>query len=447
MNTIRTNKLITLSGGRWARIGFSVLLTSLFTVGAQAQTVSEGKADLLRNTNKELRTNTWSIYAQGGLSWATGVWYQNQDAKKSYNQSPAVGGGIDFTIRPWIRVGADYIWSRYRREQRFDKLDTDASPAKTYGNYVINTHNVKLGVQFNFMEFWPNRKPQWLNIWMGTGLGGTFARGNEYGIWVGNTVSENGNTKPFFGDINISNDATVTVTGKVATVNRREKFDKLFIPATLHIEADVSRQFTLGLKGEMDWLLNRQEVAPKHLIYAMATVRYNFVQSRSRKLRNYYDGELAALNDRTNNLRQEADAEKARADRESALRQKAEQQNADLQRQLDDCQKSKKTVVATQEHFVQFAHNSSYMSREEMDRLRSFARSVKGKKLTVVAEASTPGTSDYNQLLSERRMKRVVDVLVKEGFAPQDIQPQVAIGSKEGKKAAEGRRVTIKVKP
>lgn len=447
MNTIRTNKLITLSGGRWARIGFSVLLTSLFTVGAQAQTVSEGKADLLRNTNKELRTNTWSIYAQGGLSWATGVWYQNLDAKKSYKQSPAIGGGIDFTIRPWIRVGADYIWSRYRREQRFDKLDTDASPAKTYGNYVINTHNVKLGVQFNFMEFWPNRKPQWLNIWMGTGLGGTFARGNEYGIWVGNTVSENGNTKPFFGDINISNDATVTVTGKVATVNRREKFDKLFIPATLHIEADVSRQFTLGLKGEMDWLLNRQEVAPKHLIYAMATVRYNFVQSRSRKLRNYYDGELAALNDRTNNLRQEADAEKARADRESALRQKAEQQNADLQRQLDDCQKSKKTVVATQEHFVQFAHNSSYMSREEMDRLHSFARSVKGKKLTVVAEASTPGTSDYNQLLSERRMKRVVDVLVKEGFAPQDIQPQVAIGSKEGKKAAEGRRVTIKVKP
>ena len=58
MNTIRTKKLITLSSGRWARIGFSVLLTSLFTVGAQAQTVGEGKADLLRNTNKKLRTNT-----------------------------------------------------------------------------------------------------------------------------------------------------------------------------------------------------------------------------------------------------------------------------------------------------------------------------------------------------------------------------------------------------
>lgn len=447
MNTIRTKKLITLSSGRWARIGFSVLLTSLFTVGAQAQTVGEGKADPLRNTNKELRTNTWSIYAQGGLSWANGVWYQNIDAKSSYKQSPAVGGGIDFTIRPWVRIGADYIWSRYRREQRFDAIDTKANLAKTYGNYVMNTHNVKLGVQFNFMELWPMRKAQWFNIWMGTGIGGTFARGNEYGIWVGTTKTENGTTTPVYGDINISNDATVTVTGNVLTANRHEKFNKLFIPATLHIEADVSRRFTLGIKGEFDWLLNRKDVAPKHLIYAMATVRYNFVPSRASKMRNYYDGELAALNDRANNLRQEADAEKARADRESALRQKAEQHNNDLQRQLDDCQKSKKTAIGGPEHYVQFAHNSSYMSREEMDRLRSFARSVKGEKLSILAEASTPGTPEYNQTISERRLKRVVKVLLKEGFAPEDLHPQTAIGSKNGKKTFEGRRVTIKVKP
>lgn len=372
MNTIRTKKLITLSSGRWARIGFSVLLTQLFTVGAQAQTVDEGKADPLRNTNKELRTNTWSIYAQGGLSWANGVWYPNIDAKSSYKQSPAVGGGIDFTIRPWVRIGADYIWSRYRREQRFDAIDTKANLAKTYGNYVMNTHNVKLGVQFNFMELWPMRKAQWFNIWMGTGI---------------------------------------------------------------------------GIKGEFDWLLNRKDVTPKHLIYAMATVRYNFVPSRASKMRNYYDGELAALNDRANNLRQEADAEKARADRESALRQKAEQHNNDLQRQLDDCQKSKKTAIGGPEHYVQFAHNSSYMSREEMDRLRSFAHSVKGEKLSILAEASTPGTPEYNQTISERRLKRVVKVLLKEGFAPEDLHPQTAIGSKNGKKTFEGRRVTIKIKP
>ena len=444
MNTIRTKTLITLSGGRWARIGFSVLLTSLFTVGAQAQTVDEGKADPLRNTNKELRTNTWSIYAQGGLSWANGVWYPNIDAKSSYKQSPAVGGGIDFTIRPWVRIGADYIWSRYRREQRFSVIDNNVMPVKTYGNYMMNTHNIKLGVQFNLMEFWTARKAQWFNIWLGTGLGGTLARGNEYGVWISNT--KNGTSSSIGNDANISNDGTVTITGNVTTHNRHENFNKLYIPATLHIEADVSRQFTVGVKGEMDWLLNRQEVAPKHLIYALATVRYNFVQSRARKLRDYYDGEIAVLNDRANSLRQEADSEKARAEQEAQLRQKAEQENADLQRQLDDCQNSKKAVEATPEHYVQFAHNSSYMSREEKDRLRSFARSVKGEKLTIVAEASTPGTSDYNQLISERRMKRVVDLLLKEGFSLQDLQPQTAIGAKNGKKTFEGRRVTIKVK-
>ena len=446
MNTIQNKPLIPLSGGRWARIGLSVLLTSLLTVGAQAQTASEGIADPPRDTNKELRTRTWSVYAQGGLSWATGVWYQNLDAKKSYKQSPAVGGGFDFTIRPWVRIGADYIWSRYRREQRFDKLDTQASPAKSYGNYVMNTHNVKVGAQFNFMEFWPNRKPQWLNIWMGTGLGGTFARGNEYGIWIGNTISENGNTTAFFGDMNISNDATVTITGKVATVNRREKFNKLFIPATLHIEADVSRQFTLGLKGEVDWLLNRKEVAPKNLIYALATVRYNFVRSRASKDREFYNEEIAALNDRTNAMRQEAETAMARADREAALRQQAEQQNSDLQRQLNDCRNSKRAVTEAPEHYVQFAHNSSYMSREETDRLRSFARSMKGEKLAILAEASTPGTPEYNQTISERRLERVVKVLLKEGFAPEDLHPQTAIGAQNGKKNFEGRRVTIKVK-
>ena len=444
MNTRRTKPLIPLFSGRWVKVGLSVLLTTLAFVGAQAQTASKAVADPPRDTNKELRNHTWSIYAQGGLSWANGVWYPNIDAKSSYKQSPAVGGGIDFTIRPWVRIGADYIWSRYRREQRFSVIDNNVMPVKTYGNYMMNTHNIKFGVQFNLMEFWTARKAQWFNIWLGTGLGGTLARGNEYGVWISNT--KNGTSSSIGNDANISNDGTVTITGNVSTHNRHENFNKLYIPATLHIEADVSRQFTVGVKGEMDWLLNRQEVAPKHLIYALATVRYNFVQSRARKQRDYYDGEIAALNDRANSLRQEADSEKARAEQEAQLRQKAEQENADLQRQLDDCQNSKKAVEATPEHYVQFAHNSSYMSREEKDRLRSFARSVKGEKLTIVAEASTPGTSDYNQLISERRMKRVVDLLLKEGFSLQDLQPQTAIGAKNGKKTFEGRRVTIKVK-
>ena len=445
MDTRRTKPLIPLLYGRWARVGLGVLLTMLATVGAQAQT-DDGVAEPLRNTNKELRNCTWSIYAQGGLSWANGVWYESQDAKRSYKLAPAVGGGIDFTIRPWVRVGTDYIWSRYRREQRFSELDNQVSPAKTYGNYLMNTHNVKIGAQFNFMEFWPNRRAQWLNIWLGTGVGGTFARGNEYGMWMSNTLTQNGTDMPIRTDAVVNNGSDLTITGRLVASNRDEEFNKLYIPATLHLEADVSRRFTLGLKGEIDWLINRKQVAPKRYTYAMATVRYNFVPSRARKLRDYYTDELLALNGRISNLLEEAKAVKVLADHDAKLRKKAEQENDNLKRQLDDCQKSKSAVSEATGHYVQFAHNSSSMSREETERLRSFARSMKGQKLSILAEASTPGTPEYNQALSERRLKRVVKVLLKEGFAPSDLYPQTAIGARNGKATFEGRRVTIQVK-
>ena len=83
------------------------------------------------------------------------------------------------------------------------------------------------------------------------------------------------------------------------------------------------------------------------------------------------------------------------------------------------------------------------MSRAEADRLKAFARSVRGKKLSLVAEASTPGSNGYNQQLSERRLTRVVEALVKEGFALEDLHPTTAIGEQKGKPSAEGRRVTI----
>jgi len=446
MNKRQAKPLIPPIGGRWARVGLTALLTAFVAVGAQAQTNDEGSTQPPRDHNSELRTRTWSIYAEGGLSWATDVWYQNLDAKRSYKQSPAVGGGVDFTIRPWVRVGAEYLWSRYRREQRFSTLDTKTMPVKTYGNYLMNFHNAKLGVGFNLMELWPRRRAQWLNIWAGTGVGYTFAKGNEYGMYFSNTKTQDGQTTPLTDGASISNDGAITITGNVQTKNRHEKFNTLYIPASLHIEADVSRRFTIGLKGEMDWLLNRKDIAPKNLVFALATVRYNFVPSRARAQRACYEGEIATLGDRVNALQRVASEAKAQADKAESARRQAEQQNADLQRRLQDCENSKPTAAADQaSHFVQFDHNSSYMSRAEANRLKAFARSVRGKKLSLMAEASTPGSNGYNQQLSERRLRRVVEVLVKEGFALEDLHPTTAIGEQKGKPSAEGRRVTITV--
>ena len=443
----RTKPLIPPLSDRWARVGLCVLFSATVTVGAQAQATGGGGAQPPRDQNSELRTRTWSIYAQGGLSWTSDVWYQNLDAKRSYKQSPAVSGGIDFTIRPWVRVGAEYLWSRYRREQRFSTLDTKTMPVKVYGNYLMNYHNAKLGVGFNLMELWPRRRAQWLNIWLGTGVGYTFARGNEYGIYISNTQTQGGQTTPIGEGTTIGNDSEITITGNVRTTNRHEKFNTLYVPASLHIEADVSRRFTVGLKGEMDWLLNRKDIAPKNLIFALATVRYNFVPSRARVQRAYYEGEISSLGDRVNALQREASEAKAQADKAESARRQAEQQNADLQRRLSDCENAKPTATSAVQpsHFVQFDHNSSYMSRTEVDRLKAFARSVRGQKLTLVAEASTPGADGYNQQLSERRLTRVVEALVREGLAPEDLHPTTAIGEQNGKPSAEGRRVTITV--
>ena len=420
--------------------------------GTPARTAAGGEIVLTppRDLNSELRHRTWSFYTQGGLSWATGVWYRNLDAKRSYRQSAAAGGGVDFTIRPWVRVGAEYIWSRYRREQRLSALDAETMPVKAYGNYMMNLHNAKLGVGLNLMEIWPERRAQWLNIWAGTGAGYTFGRGNEYGIHFSNTLTQGGQTTPLTGGASISNDDAITITGNVRTTNRHERFNTFYIPASLHVEADLCRRLTVGLKGEADWLLNRGDIAPKGYAFALVTLRYNLVPSRARVQRAYYEGEISALGGRLDALRLEADRSRARADEAEEALRLAETQNADLQGLLSDCEECRaraeaEASAAPTSHYVQFDHNSSHVGGAEADRLRAFARSVRGERLSLVAEASTPGGEDYNVRLSERRLRRVVEILVGEGLSAGDLRPATAIGARNGKPSAEGRRVTITV--
>ena len=75
----------------------------------------------------------------------------------------------------------------------------------------------------------------------------------------------------------------------------------------------------------------------------------------------------------------------------------------------------------------------------------AFARGVRGERLSLVAEASTPGGEEYNVRLSERRLRRVVEILVSEGLSAGDLRPATAIGARNGKDSSEGRRVTITV--
>ncbi|MBQ6074138.1 MAG: OmpA family protein [Bacteroidales bacterium] len=435
-------------GGKWITVCLLLLSCAAMSPSVLAQNGVDLPTGVPRDLNSELRTRTWSIYAQGGLSWATGVWYQNVDANASYHQSPALGGGIDYTISPWIRVGTEYLWSSYRREQNLSSIDFSIFPAKVYGNYKVSFHHAKIGAQLNLMEFWPRRQAQWLNIWAGTGFGYSFASGNEYGIYFSNTLTQNGITAPLTENSSILNDSEITITGNVRTTNRHEGYNAPFVPASIHVEADLNRRITLGLKGEVDKVFDRKGIAPKSLLSAMVTLRFNFVPSSTRVQRKYYEGILDNLADQEKCLRGELEAARKKAESEERDRMQAEEQNDILIQQFVDCEQSRKRETVVEQplsHYVQFDHNSSRLCPSERERIREFARSVMGKKLSLLAEASSPGTEEYNQRLSERRLEQVVKALIDEGFIEDDIHPQIAIGEQNGKPSTEGRRVTITV--
>lgn len=444
MQRKRLTELLLPDRGIITSVCLVALFSVIFTATASAQTDGYGLPEK-SEYNKDVRTGTWSIYAQGGLSWATGVWYENVDAKKSYGMSPAVGGGVDYTIRPWVRVGAEYKWSRYRREQRLSSLDATQMPIKAYGNYAANYHNAKLGADFNFMQLWPNRNNQWFNLWIGTGVGYSMTKANEYGIYFSTTITENGTSKPVTGDININNGSSVSIQGNVRTTNGHSAFDRFYIPASLHMEFDVSRQVTIGLKGEMDFILNREELAPKNLIFGLATLRYNFVPGKAKKMQKHFDSRIASMDAAVSDALRKAEAEKVRADRADAERQRLEKENAALKKSLNDCQQGKPVMAEKPEYTILFDNNSSFFSKEQGEALKAFAEQYKGKKLSLVAEASKPGSKEYNQRLSERRLERVVKALEEVGFAADDLKPSIAIGAQRGIDSAEARRVTITV--
>lgn len=270
-------------------------------------------------------------------------------------------------------------------------------------------------------------------------------KANEYGIYFSTTVTENGTSKPVTGDININNGSSVSIQGNVRTTNGHSAFDRFYIPASLHMEFDVSRQVTIGLKGEMDFILNREELAPKNLIFGLATLRYNFVPGKAKKMQKHIDSRIASMDAAVSDALRKAEAEKVRADRADAERQRLEKENAALKKSLNDCQQSKPVVAEKPEYTILFDNNSSFFSKEQGEALKAFAEQYKGKKLSLVAEASKPGSKEYNQRLSERRLERVVKALEEVGFAADDLKPSIAIGAQRGIDSAEARRVTITV--
>ena len=365
------------------------------------------------------RTSTWSLYAEGGATMVHGLGISNVDAAPGMNIFPEIGAGVSFNIRPWIRLGLNYDFSKYAREQRFSEFQPLEAPvgegtlSERYGGLVYSKmwthyHAADLTLEFNIMELWRNRR---FNLYAGAGFGWLFAKGNTYDISMGNERW----SEPYKETINTWLDA----------VNTRHKYNVGYVPMLLSAEFDVSPVVTVGVQGNYKRLL-RCDNAPKGIGTASVVLRLNILGSKSGYKstgRRLHESELALAAMTEAGATAKADCEASGKAKDEALAS-ARSENASLRSQVDSLEKesnelkSRRTNEILQKLTVQFSNDSFKLLPEAKASLDSFAESLKDMKeteLVVVGEASAIGASGHNLRLSELRIETVLDYLRKQG--------------------------------
>lgn len=397
------------------------------------------------------RTATWSLYAEGGATMAHGLGMSSVDAAPGMNIFPEIGAGVSFNIRPWIRLGVNYDFSKYAREQRFSEFQPLEIPAgegtlsEQYGGLVYSKmwthyHAADLTLEFNIMELWRNRQDRRLNLYAGAGFGWLFASGNTYDISMGHE--------------RWSGSYKETINTWLDAVNSRHKYDVGYVPMLLSAEFDVSPVVTVGVQGNYKRLFSCDN-APKGIGTASVVLRLNILGSKSgykstgRKLR---ESELALAAMTVSGAAAKADCEASGKAKDEALAS-AMSENASLKERVDALEKenaglkARRTSETLKKLTVQFSNDSFRLSAAAKADLDAFAERMKAlneTELVVVGEASATGASGHNQRLSELRIETVLDYLRKQGVdCSRAFRQPLGDSGKDASDAA--RRATILV--
>ncbi len=429
---------------KYLKYMMATAMASLTVAGLNAQTY-----------NDTVRTHTWSIYGQGGASYYHGM--RGASVKDSRRPvSPDAALGLDYNIKPWVRVGLNleytmlkatgkYVASRTEKKDGF--VITDPTTKKTYNttletkiDLLQNRYNMHyamadVNVDFNFMELWHNRKAQWFNLWIGTGVG--YLHG-----W-----SRHSATTSYSELAEAKGDAYYNVYSHnyLKTNVEKRQVNALYVPVSLSLEFDITPRWTLGLAGQYKYLPLDRELTPKGIASGGILLRYNFVGKRmptnkarllqaladQEAMKDNYEKQLADSRGENDNLRSQLD--------------KSQQDNADLKALVEDCQNAKEKVAG---HEVYFNVGKTKITEQEKLRLNDFISQIKAMgeyKLTIIGEASSDGTSPKNQKLSEGRLNNVVTFLKKRGVTDYDIKLEKAVGDSNGCPDPKCRRVQIMV--
>lgn len=425
------------------------------------------------------RTCTWSLYGEAGATMSHGIGISNVNAAPWTSVSPEIGAGVSFNIRPWIRLGLNYDFSKYARELRFDKLqplgdfagdgtididgnlsgdvlpDIDGSVTgdrllleKTgglaYTKMWTQYHATDLTLEFNVMEIWKSRTDKRFNLYAGVGFGWLFAKGNTYNIAMGNE-----RWKEKYKE---------TTDIWLKAENTRHNYNTGYVPMLVSAEFDVSPIVTLGLQGNYKRLL-KCDNAPKGIGTVSMVVRLNLLggksgyKSKSHKLRES-ENALAAMRDMNEVVKEDcedsvhslkddlADSENEVARLKSEL-EDLKKENDALKSKAEEKPKMSRDTLAS--ICVMFDFDSSKLRQQAKTELDDFAKNIKsmeGYELFVTGEASASGDSRYNLKLSELRIDSVISHLSKKGIdCSRAYRQPLGDTGKDSSKSAQ--RVTI----
>ena len=433
------------------------------------------------------RTCTWSLYGEAGATMSHGIGISNVNAAPWTSISPEIGAGVSFNIRPWIRLGLNYDFSKYARELRFNKLqpldtpagdgaidtdgthtgdlsgdfsgeiipDIDGTPAgdrllleKTgglaYTKMWTHYHATDLTLEFNVMEIWKNRTDKRFNLYAGAGFGWLFAKGNTYNIAMGNE-----RWKEKYKE---------TTDIWLKAENTRHNFNTGYVPLLVSAEFDVSPIVTLGLQGNYKRLF-KCDNAPKGIGTVSMVVRLNLLggksgyKSRASRLRES-ENALAAMRDMNEVLKDECeDSMNDLKDELAESQHEIEKLKAELEGLKKENEELKTQVNEKPKHdtldtgCAMFDFDSYKLRPQAKAELNDFAnrlKSMEGYDLVVIGEASAIGDSGYNQRLSERRIDSVINYLGKKGIDCSSAYRQ-ALGDSRNDKSESAQRATILV--
>lgn len=429
------------------------------------------------------RTCTWSLYGEAGATMSHGIGISNVNAAPWTSVSPEIGAGVSFNIRPWIRLGLNYDFSKYARELRFNKLqpldtpagdgtiDTDGTHTGDLSGEIIpdidgsvtgdrlllektgglaytkmwtHYHAPDLTLEFNVMEIWKNRTDKRFNLYAGAGFGWLFAKGNTYNIAMGNE-----RWKEKYKE---------TTDIWLKAENTRHNYNTGYVPMLVSAEFDVSPIVTLGLQGNYKRLF-KCDNAPKGIGTVSMVVRLNLLggksgyKSKASRLRES-ENALAAMRDMNEVLKDECEDSMSDLKDELAESQhEIEKLKSELEGLKKENEELKTQVEEKPKHdtldtgCAMFDFDSYKLRPQAKAELNDFAnrlKSMEGYDLVVIGEASAIGDSGYNQRLSERRIGSVINYLGKKGIDCSSAYRQ-ALGDSRNDKSESAQRATILV--